>query len=210
MESLTEPERRILLNEHFSYEVESMCVTGEAFWKKNFNTPSYNLTIENRAINRALWESFILHARVLICFFYEEPRLDDVSAGSFATGYPKPYPAEWIRTSKDAANRRLAHLTRERLKPAHDWSNFTALGWRLMKEVTEFCILPAVKPLFNDVGTARISKFARFWEDDSPAPYPEPLTSFDSRVSWFSISYDKDGNMVTEESRESPRKPEDI
>lgn len=210
MASLTHDEKRVLLNEHFSYEVESMCVTGETFWRNNFNTPTYKLTVETRAINRALWESFILHARVLICFFYEEPKLDDVSAGDFADGYPKVYPDEWIRTSKEAANRRLAHLTRGRLMPAHDWSNFTALGWNLMKEVAEFCSLPTVKPLFTELGTARISKFAKFWSDEIPAPYPEPLTSFDSRISWFMMSYDKDGNLLVEESRNSPRKPEDI
>ena len=89
-------------------------------------------------IGNALLESFLMHVRVLIDFFYNDnPRDDDIIAEHFF-----PIPNEWIniRTTKsktlceakNRAHKLLAHLTYTRLSTTLDTKK-----WDLIKITNE-------------------------------------------------------------------------
>ena len=73
-------------------------------------------------INNALVESFAIHIRVLIEFFYsEQPRCGDVIAEDFFTNPEhwhrvRPPKSEILKTAQKRAHKELAHLTYARLE----------------------------------------------------------------------------------------------
>lgn len=94
------------------YEITMFRFTGNEL----LNNP--NLTKpELRGYLNALIESFVVHTRVLIYFFYDNPKKDDISAKHFIDEWEKirlPQ-SDILKTAKNKADKQLAHLTYARL-----------------------------------------------------------------------------------------------
>jgi len=79
---------------------------------------------EESWLKNALLESFVIHARVLIDFFYAlNPQKDDVIAEDFLSSpdvwrNERPKLSERLSEAKERANKHLAHLTYQRVDVA--------------------------------------------------------------------------------------------
>ena len=86
----------------------------------------------------ALLESFVIHVRGLIDFFYiEEPKTDDVIAADFfteATAWKKIRPplSDSLSTSRKRAHKEIAHLTYARLEVTPETK-----GWKFVEIANE-------------------------------------------------------------------------
>jgi len=80
----------------------------------------------NRAINNAFIESFVIHARVLLDFFYPlKPRLDDVIAVDFfdrakTWEEARPEKTDILKTIHKRVGKEAAHLTYSRQKVSEE------------------------------------------------------------------------------------------
>lgn len=81
---------------------------------------------ERRAIRNAVVESFLLHARVLIDFFYNDnPHKDDIVASHFFSPAGKwkairPKQPAILKQTKKHADKLLAHITYTRLRQTRE------------------------------------------------------------------------------------------
>jgi hypothetical protein len=103
----------------------------------------------------ALVESFGVHLRTLIDFFYREGRLDDVTAQDFLDATTTWKPAEPAALSKahQRANKELSHLTQARISgspPRKEW-NTAALLKEIDTVAKEFAAKASTKKLHPDV-----------------------------------------------------------
>ena len=87
-------------------------------------------------LQNALLESFVIHYRALLDFFYAKPRRDDVSANDYFDSvdeWPKlrPPETEVLKLSRKRAGKEIAHLTYARLDVTPETK-----GWRF-RQITE-------------------------------------------------------------------------
>ena len=95
-----------------------------------------SIPAEKGWLQNALLESFVIHYRALLDFFYANPRRDDVSANHYfdsVDGWPKlrPPETEVLKTSRKRAGKEIAHLTYARLDVTPETK-----GWRF-RQITE-------------------------------------------------------------------------
>lgn len=92
-------------------------------------------------VESALIESFAVHARNLLSFFYDEPRKeDDAVAGDFVSGWQAPgLPAD-LRDLAVQVNKQIAHLTytRARLTEQQQRWYVAKIGRALAEIMDEF------------------------------------------------------------------------
>ncbi len=107
------PEELIEASQHLLYEYDMLNVTALGL--------ASGIGGESSPLNNALLESFVIHARNLLHFFFpEQPYATDVLAQHYF-----PTPAEWVGIRGDMpevladvrsrANKEMAHLTYDRL-----------------------------------------------------------------------------------------------
>lgn len=68
--------------------------------------------------NNAIIESFAIHTRALIDFFYEKPKQDDVVARHYVVDWKPPSKTSILVEAKTKANKQLAHITYSRVDDA--------------------------------------------------------------------------------------------
>jgi hypothetical protein len=106
--------QRLDVARHLRYELRMLWDSGNAL-----------AGLHSQTISNALVESFALHARNLIDFYYATPQQDDVVAEHFFSD-----PAAWARVrptktttldgAKTRANKEVSHLTYTRLSVSAD------------------------------------------------------------------------------------------
>ena len=97
--------------EHIKYEVDE--------FRKSIRDLT-RLRPGDTAWNRTL-ESALLHFRILRTFFFDERRYtDDISARHYIEEW-QPTKDNVFDETKEALDKRLAHLTLDRLKPPEKW-----------------------------------------------------------------------------------------
>jgi hypothetical protein len=120
-------------SDHLSYEMNMLqtLALGMAFGFAGQKSP----------INNAFLESFGIHARALICFFYaEKPQDDDIIAEDFVSEWRtvRPSITQVLEMARKHANKDIAHLSYDRLKviPEEKPWDFPSI-WNKMGEVVE-------------------------------------------------------------------------
>jgi hypothetical protein len=155
MENVAQPENapeylQRYSKEHLLYEVQMFFQVGHLLMTGHFQTSQPEVAI---VLHNAIMESFVLHLRNLLDFFYTAPRKTDVSATMFYdSGHlPPDFPAE--STILSAAHRRahkeMSHITTER-----HWEGNPAKLWefhRLLREVK-----PLVEKFLQTASAARL------------------------------------------------------
>ncbi len=112
-------------------------------------------------IYNALLESFIIHTRNLVHFFYNDPLYDDIVAAHFIFGWelirgPK---STILRQVEEEANKKVAHLTYQRFTGDYIW-DIAEITHQLRQVLRLFCqkadsarltahFLPYVQSLVN-------------------------------------------------------------
>lgn len=105
------PDELRAISEHLNYEVGMFMTLARALGTDVF---------EDGAINNAVLESFTVHARVLLCFLFDDfPKDDDAVADDFLSGQDwaairGEVPAALVVTRK-RVGKEIAHLTYARL-----------------------------------------------------------------------------------------------
>jgi hypothetical protein len=118
--------RLIKASEHLTYEIE-MLIQSALF----YNQPEYECFQrekkheQNQGLCNCFLESFTLHTRILIAFFYPRSlRDDDIIADDFFRGFDqlfdewerqRPLKTDVLKEAYEEANKRAAHLTYKRL-----------------------------------------------------------------------------------------------
>jgi len=110
---LSDPELIAFSGEHLLYELRLLLFTGQELGREP--TP---------VMRSVLIESFVIHLRNLIDFFYT-PRVkeDDVIAADFCPGWNET-PSNTLKDAKERANKELSHITLGRksgLDPSKPW-----------------------------------------------------------------------------------------
>lgn len=97
--------------EHLRYEVE--CFYEISLFLSNEKAFGAENETDLHFLNMALIESFIIHLRNIIDFFYIHPKDDDIIAEFYYPNWEnnRPKKSELLRNSKIRANKELAHLT---------------------------------------------------------------------------------------------------
>jgi len=96
---------------------------------------------EDVVLYNALLESFLIHARSLIFFFYEEPfREDDIVAGHFVEGWSqmRAFRSPLLRKAGEEANKKVTHLTYRRLNDTYSW-DLEAITGEIRAVLLQFC-----------------------------------------------------------------------
>jgi hypothetical protein len=125
--------------DHLLYEVQMFFQVGHLLLTGQFQTsqPKVVIVLQNATI-----ESFVLHLRNLLDFFYTPPRKTDVSATMFYdSGHlPLDFPPESasLSTAHRRAHKEMTHITTER-----HWEGNPAKLWEFHR------ILREVKPLME-------------------------------------------------------------
>lgn len=107
---------------HVRYEIDMLGATASYLAKG----------LSDDTIKNACLESFAIHTRALIDFFFPgstDPRLDDILSVDFfnpparwTSGYPTyPYPPADLADIRPKVHKRVAHLTYERILLQVDW-----------------------------------------------------------------------------------------
>jgi len=100
---VTEAQREAI-TAHLTYELQMLWASSAAMGQAN------------RTVNNCVVESFALHARNIIDFFYTPPQKDDVVAAHFFSTHGAwsavcPTIAPILETAKGRANKEISHLT---------------------------------------------------------------------------------------------------
>ena len=92
----------------------------------------------------AIVESFVMHTRTLIDFFYNDPRSDDVVARHYVAAWEPPHKTTHLSEAIEKANKQLAHITYSRVDDTRyadpdkkPW-NFEKISSDLEKTITLF------------------------------------------------------------------------
>ena len=117
-------------SEHLHYEIGMLTDTAVCLNKgiPELETISASGRAHAEIIKNALLESFVLHARALADFFYNDsPRPDDVVAADYVSDWAKRRATEspLLQGLRSRAGKEIAHLTFGRLlvkDVAKDWS----------------------------------------------------------------------------------------
>lgn len=99
---------------HLNYEINMLFISRVALSEAKNNASG---AIKNGYLLNAILESFLIHARNLIDFFYlDSPRPDDVVAEHFIKNWNRQRPpvTDLLKNTKSQANKHLAHLTYQR------------------------------------------------------------------------------------------------
>ena len=136
--------------EHLLYEVQMFFQLGHLVMTGHFQTSQPEVAI---VLHNTIMESFVLHLRNLLDFFYTPPRKTDVSATSFYdSGHlPPDFPAEStiLSTAHRRAHKEMSHITTER-----HWEGNPAKLWefhRLLREGK-----PLVEKFLQTASAARL------------------------------------------------------
>ena len=136
--------------EHLQYEVQMFFQVGHLLLTGQFQTSQPNVVI---VLQNATIESFVLHLRNLLDFFYTPPRKTDVSVTMFYdSGHlPSDFPSESVilNTAHRRAHKEMTHITTER-----HWEGNPAKLWefhRILKEVK-----PLVEKFLQTASAARL------------------------------------------------------
>jgi hypothetical protein len=125
--------------EHLLYEVQMFFRVGHLLMTGQIQTSQPELAV---VLHNAVMESFVLHLRNLLDFFYTPPRKTDVSATMFYdSGHlPPDFPPESVILNKAhrRAHKEMTHITTER-----HWEGNPAKVWEFHR------ILREVKPLME-------------------------------------------------------------
>jgi hypothetical protein len=126
--------QRAAIADHLAYELQMLWASAAAMGQAN------------RILNNCVVQSFALHARNLIDFFYTAPQKDDVVAAHFFSkpdGWHAVSPAiaPILATAKTRANKEISHLTYSRCSVAPEDKPWPATGIvsALDKVLAVFC-----------------------------------------------------------------------
>lgn len=106
-----------------------------------FETAHKLETCDDVVLYNALLESFLVHARNLIFFFYEDPfREDDIVAGHFIEGWKqmRGFRSPLLRRAGEEANKKVTHLTYRRLNDSYSW-DVAAITREIRAVLVQFC-----------------------------------------------------------------------
>ncbi|MGD0221642.1 MAG: hypothetical protein ABSF71_04840 [Terriglobia bacterium] len=127
---------------HVKYELDMLAATISFLSKDPGGT--------DQATWNAYLESFVLHLRNLIDFFYpsKKPKADDILAEHYVTNVAlwnahRPVKTNFLREAETKANKQVAHLTYTRLAADKNWS-WAAISGDLEQVVT--CFLNSLPP----------------------------------------------------------------
>jgi hypothetical protein len=149
------------MSEHVSYEIDMLVETA---------TKLLDLPKADQVTHNALVESFLIHMRQLVHFFYVDPDLDtDIAATDYLAAWPgkRPLRTETLKRLAGATSKKAVHLTVDRLTKM-DYEVREA-GHDLLKAVRQFL---GAKPL--DYTYLPKSNLSPGWDD------PTKLFSYSS------------------------------
>jgi hypothetical protein len=136
--------------DHLLYEVEMFFRPGHLLMSGQLQTSQPEVAI---VLHNAIIESFVLHLRNLLDFFYTPPRKTDVGATMFYNSghLPPDFPRESaiLHTAHRRAHKEMSHITTER-----HWEGDPAKVWefhRLLREVK-----PLVERFLQTASSARV------------------------------------------------------
>ncbi len=102
-------------------------------------------------VYNALFESFLIHTRNLIYFFYGEPVYDDIVASHFIFGWElvRGVKSILLKRLEEEANKKVAHLTYQRFSGDYAW-DVDEITHDLRPVIKKFCdLVDDVKVMAN-------------------------------------------------------------
>lgn len=123
---MTKKDKILWLNEHFAYEAEMLSYSIQNLYIR-YQNPAVRSKIA-KLFRYAMLETFLLHARNLLEFFYEpkqkkypnDLRSQDFILKPHQNSYPLPKPS-WYDDVMSRIGKQLAHLTKHRLYLPPEW-----------------------------------------------------------------------------------------
>ena len=119
---------------HLQYEIGMVFETAYKLTDSSVN-PKGDIVVYN-----ALLESFMIHTRNLIYFFYNDPTYDDIVAAHFVFGWEllRGVKSLRLRNVEEEANKKVAHLTYRRFSDDTSW-DIQAIVQELQVVLAKFC-----------------------------------------------------------------------
>jgi len=142
----------VAASEHLGYEIDMFFHTGALLVSKEYSggdggvlfpTTSIHFALdENKValIRNALIESFLIHARSLVDFFYRDnPWEDDLIAEQYIEGWKdiRPSIPEQLATLRRRVGKEIAHLTSVRTEDGKPWP-YQALAKEMLGLISPF------------------------------------------------------------------------
>lgn len=148
---------------HLDHELNMLFVSKVELSKTKKNSPD---AIRNAYLVNAMLETFLIHARNLIDFFYNDsPRKDDVVAKDFVSDWEtlRPTFTVLLVETRDNANKHLTHLTYARIDLTEPWkwhfeeieSNLVEVLNKFFETVSEECLCSEIIKTKNVVAWLR-------------------------------------------------------